>query len=159
MRRLLIAVLAAFALLGPSGCSLFQDEQKDNEAKKIEKLLGEDPVFSVFLRPDVTAGQKTTIESYLGGLDGIKRVQFETRAEAYERFKDLWSDDPEFVRSVSEDALPETYRVHMTSVDAVRKVRDGTEMANIKNLPGVQDTVVACLTTDECRELLKQVPK
>ncbi|MBL7260506.1 cell division protein FtsX [Paractinoplanes lichenicola] len=154
MRRSLIAVIAALALLGLAGCGLL----KSDEDKKIEKLLEEDPVFSVFLRADVTAQQKANLESYLRGLPDVEAVRFETRAEAYQRFMDLWSDDSEFVESVSEDSLPETYRVHMKSTDAVRAVRDGADLANIKNLPGVQDTVVGCLTIDECRKLYEKNP-
>jgi hypothetical protein len=43
-------------------------------------------------------------------------LQFDTHEDAYQRFKDLWSDDPDFVASVSSDDLPELFRLRL--VDA-----------------------------------------
>ncbi len=156
MRRLLIALVATVALLGLTGCGLL----KSDEDKKIERIFDEsDPVFSIFFRTDVTSQQKTNIDEYLRGLPDVAEVEHESREQAYQRFKELWADDPDFVEQVTPNSLPESYRVHMADFDALRAVRDGSDQANIKNLPGVQDIIIPCTTVDECREQLEKSRK
>ena len=152
VRRLLTLLLVLAALLGPAGCGLFADE----EDERLQQMLDANPTFSVFLRPDVTPQQKTNVDAYLRDLPEVAEVKYETREEAYRRFKELWADNPEFAQKVSPDSLPGSFRVRMADNAAIRKVRDGSGEANIKNLPGVQDVVLGCVTVGECKEIARK---
>jgi cell division transport system permease protein len=151
MRALSIIAVAVLLLAGLSGCTLIQGE--DSEEQRLEKLLDEEAEVSVFLKDDVTAQQKIDIEARLRALPDVKELVFETRAEAYEKFKRLWaSESPEFVEKVSPESLPESFRVKFVDQAAVRKVRDTPVNAELKALPGVYDLAFRCTTLPECKE-------
>jgi cell division transport system permease protein len=154
VRRALIALLTVFTLAGLAGCGLV----KDDEEKRIEKLLEDNPSFSVFLRTDVTDKQRHGVESYLRAMPGVAEVTYESSEQAYQRFQELWADSPEFTDQVDPDSLPQSFQVRMDDVDAVKAVRDGSEDDTIKALPGVQDVVIQCVTVDECKDRFEQNP-
>jgi cell division protein FtsX len=85
----------------------------------------------VFLVDDATAAQKSTIEARLRALPGATEVSFETREEAYRRFKELFKDQPDLVNRTKPADLPESYRV--TLAGAVGQ----STLAEIRRLPGV----------------------
>src|SRR5688500_3243841 len=110
MRARSIIAVAVLLLAGLSGCTFIQGE--DSEEQKLERLLNEEAEVSALLKDDVTAQQKIDIEARLRALPDVTELVFETKAEAYEKFKQLWaSESPEFVEKVSPDALPESFRV------------------------------------------------
>jgi cell division transport system permease protein len=151
MRARSIIAVAVLLLAGLSGCTLIQGE--DSEEQKLERLLNEEAQVSVFLKDDVTAQQKIDIEARLRALPDVTELVFETRAEAYEKFKRLWaSESPEFVEKVSPDALPESFRVRFVDQDAVRRVRDTPVKAELEALPGVAELAFRCTTVEECRQ-------
>ncbi|WP_213007522.1 permease-like cell division protein FtsX [Paractinoplanes toevensis] len=67
----------------------------------------------IFLGPAVTAERKAELRSKLDDDPRVGAVLYEGREDAYERFRKLWSDSPDFVSSVSPKELPETFRVRM----------------------------------------------
>ncbi|MGK5681146.1 permease-like cell division protein FtsX [Actinoplanes sp. URMC 104] len=150
MRRLLTAVLSLLVMLGLAGCGLF----RDSEQEELEKVLDSDVGFAVFLRDDVTEQQKAAVEAHLRGLPDVAEVTYESSAEAYEKFKKLWADNPEFVEKLTPTSLPQSFKVRMADAKAARHVRD-TGQAAIEGLPGVQDVVMQCMTVEECRNLVK----
>jgi hypothetical protein len=68
---------------------------------------------AVFLRDDVTAAQRTALQSTLRDDPRVRDLRLESRAEAFERFRELWKDSPDFVRSVGPANLPESFRLHL----------------------------------------------
>jgi cell division transport system permease protein len=80
---------------------------------------------SVFLAPKISPQQRTAIGDQLRGQPVVERVYYESRQQAYERFKDQFKDSPDMVRNVSPDVLPESYRV---------KLRDPTQVAQVHDL-------------------------
>jgi cell division transport system permease protein len=44
---------------------------------------------------------------------GPEGIQFETQAQAYQRFKEQFKDSPDMVRNVTQDALPESFRIKL----------------------------------------------
>jgi len=68
---------------------------------------------SIFLTDDVTDSQRTAIESGLDGSGEIQTFLYESKAEAYERFKLQFREQPELVNSTPPDALPESFRVQL----------------------------------------------
>jgi len=80
---------------------------------------------SVFLAPKISPEQRESIGQQLRGQQVVERVYYESKQEAYERFKDQFKDSPDMVRNVSPDVLPESYRV---------KLRDPAQFAQVHDL-------------------------
>src|SRR5215213_611061 len=68
---------------------------------------------SIFLTDDVTDEQRTAIEQKLDDSDEVKSYLYESKEEAYERFKQQFSQQPELVENTPADALPESFRVEL----------------------------------------------
>jgi cell division transport system permease protein len=91
---------------------------------------------AVFLRTDVSDAQRTALNQQLDGSPDVRQKRYETREQAFERFKVLWRDDPDFVKSVGPEALPESFRFRMAEPPHYPVL-----LAELKNEPGVQDVV------------------
>lgn len=70
---------------------------------------------SIFLADDVTAEQRAEIESRLTASEEVKGYLYESKDEAYERFQQQFSQQPELVENTPADALPESFRVEMVN--------------------------------------------
>jgi cell division transport system permease protein len=105
--------LFGIALLAGKQVSLFGGYWSD----KIE--------VSVFLAPKVPAEQRDTIRQQLEGQPVVERVYYESKEDAYARFREQFKDSPDMVRNVSPDVLPESYRV---------KLKDPTQFAQVHDL-------------------------
>src|SRR5919112_4635402 len=70
---------------------------------------------SIFLADDVTDEQRTAIESQLEGSDEVKSYIYESKDEAFERFQQQFSQQPELVENTPADALPESFRVELVN--------------------------------------------
>jgi hypothetical protein len=122
----------------------------DDDADRAERLAdrleedtrpGDPPVdLTVFLLDDVTPAQRTAIQEALERHPDVEEVDFETKEEAYERFVEIFGDNPDLVAGVTAAAMPESFRVDvgdggdagevggivsgMPGVDAVREGGD-----------------------------------
>jgi cell division transport system permease protein len=70
---------------------------------------------SIFLADDVTDEQRTAIETQLKDSPEVKSYIYESKEEAYERFKQQFSQQPELVENTPADALPESFRVELVN--------------------------------------------
>jgi cell division transport system permease protein len=102
---------------------------------------------SIFLREDVTAAQRASIEQVLSTNPLVAEKTYESREQAYEKFQVLWRDSPDFVKSVTPDSLPESWRVKLKNPEQYAEFN-----AQIEGTPGIQDIV-------DQRELLDKVFK
>ncbi|RBY94451.1 ABC transporter permease [Blastococcus sp. TBT05-19] len=68
---------------------------------------------SIFLADDVTEEQRQAIQAELEASDEVKGFIYETRDEAYERFRQQFAQQPELVENTPPDALPESFRVEL----------------------------------------------
>ena len=80
---------------------------------------------SVFLAQDIAPEQREAIGQQLRSQSAVDTVYYESRQQAYERFRDQFKDSPDMVRNVSPDVLPESYRV---------KLKDPTQFAQVHDL-------------------------
>lgn len=85
---------------------------------------------------EVTAAQRDQIESDLESLRPlVQEIYYESKSEAYQRFKEQFANSP-IVDNVSENALPESFRVKLsdpTQYDVVASAfagRPGIEQVN-----------------------------
>jgi cell division transport system permease protein len=68
---------------------------------------------SIFLAEDVTDEQRAGIESRLEGSPEVKSYIYESKEEAFSRFQQQFSQQPELVENTPPDALPESFRVEL----------------------------------------------
>jgi hypothetical protein len=80
---------------------------------------------SIFLAPKVPTEQRETIRQQLEAVPVVERVYYESKEDAYARFRDQFKDLPDMIRNVSPDVLPESYRV---------KLKDPTQFAQVHDL-------------------------
>jgi cell division transport system permease protein len=68
---------------------------------------------SIFLADDVTDEQRAAIEQQLDDSAEVATYIYESKEEAYARFQQQFSQQPELVENTPEDALPESFRVEL----------------------------------------------
>ena len=91
---------------------------------------------AIFLKSDTSGPQQAALASALGEDARVGTVVFESRSAAYEKFRRLWADSPDFVDAVSPKDLPESFRVRL--VDAAQFTAFHSDYAA---MDGVQDIV------------------
>jgi cell division transport system permease protein len=62
---------------------------------------------------EVTQDQREQIGKDLASTPQVEKVFYESKQQAYQRFKEQFKDSPDLVANVSPDALPESYRVKL----------------------------------------------
>jgi cell division transport system permease protein len=135
---MIITMSVSLTMLGASVLLYMQVDQMKNF------YYGEIEV-SIFLREDVTDAQRTAINQAIDSNPLVDTKTYETREQAFEKFKVLWRDSPDFIKSVGPDSLPESFRV---------KLKDPEQYAvfakQMEGQQGIQDIV-------DQRELLNKV--
>jgi cell division transport system permease protein len=79
---------------------------------------------SVFLAPDVQRGQKEEIYRQLDAIQVVERIFYESKRDAFQRFKEQFKDSPDMVRNVEESAMPESYRIKLRDPEQFDQVHD-----------------------------------
>jgi cell division transport system permease protein len=102
---------------------------------------------SIFLSEDVTDAQSAAIAQAIDQSPLVASKSFESREQAFEKFKVLWRDSPDFINSVGPESLPASYRVKLKNPEQYK-----TFAATVQSLPGIQDIV-------DQRQLLDKVFK
>jgi cell division protein FtsX len=97
---------------------------------------------AVFLTHDATSSQKDAIRTALKALHPVDGIRFETREQAYQRFKEQFKDDPNLVNGTRPDSLPESYRLTTSGTNF-----DCSAFTKIRHLPGVDDATVVQTAT------------
>lgn len=87
---------------------------------------------SIFLSDDVTQAQRDTLRTELEAMPDVERVYFESKEEAYERFKEQFKDTPDIIANTTPDVLPESFRVKLEDPKKFDVVASAFE-----NRPGV----------------------
>jgi cell division transport system permease protein len=70
---------------------------------------------SIFLSDEVTEEQRTAIQTELESSPEVADVIYESKDEAYARFQQQFSQQPELVENTPPDALPESFRVELVN--------------------------------------------
>jgi cell division transport system permease protein len=127
---LVALILTVMISLGMLGSALLMSKQintmKDFWFDKIQ--------VSVFLTNDVTQPQRDAIAAELNQLPQVKHVYYESKQQAYERFKQQFKDVPQLVKSTQADALPESYRVQLKDPQKYLVVASA-----VQNMSGVDE--------------------
>ncbi len=86
---------------------------------------------SIFLADDVTDEQRSDIESRLSSSDEVANFIHESKDEAYQRFQQQFSQQPELVQNTPPDALPESFRVELVNPERYEVI--AAEFPNAQN--------------------------
>jgi cell division transport system permease protein len=137
---MIITLSVSLTMLGASVLMYMQvDRMKNFYYGEIE--------VSIFLSEDVTDAQSAAIAQAIDQSPLVASKSFESREQAFEKFKVLWRDSPDFINSVGPESLPASYRVKLKNPEQYK-----TFAATVQSLPGIQDIV-------DQRQLLDKVFK
>ena len=126
---MIITMSVSLTMLGASVLLYMQvDRMKDFYYGEIE--------VSIFLRDNVNEAQRTAIDQAIDGNPLVQSKTYESRAQAFEKFKTIWRDSPEFINSVGPDSLPESFRVKLKNPQEYATFAD-----QMKGQEGIQDIV------------------
>ncbi|MEV6299466.1 permease-like cell division protein FtsX [Actinoplanes sp. NPDC051861] len=95
-----------------------------------------DAATDVFIsvRHEATEQQRDALQEALGADPAVRGLIHETREEAYERFKVLWRDSPDFLQSVDVASMPESFRLKL-----IRSSQYAEFAATYAGRPGVEE--------------------
>ena len=126
---MIITMSVSLTMLGASVLLYLQvDQMKEYYYGSIE--------VSIFLRTDVTEAQRSAIDQAIDSDPLVKDKTYETKEQALERFKTLWADNPDFVKSVGENSLPESFRVKLKDPEQYK-----TFAERMKGMQGIEDII------------------
>jgi cell division transport system permease protein len=126
---MIITMSVSLTMLGASVLMYMQvDRMKSFYYGEIE--------VSIFLREDVTDAQSAAISQAIDRSPLVKSKTFESREQAFEKFKVLWRDSPDFIKSVGPESLPASYRVKLKNPEQYK-----TFASQVEGLPGIQEIV------------------
>src|SRR5262249_32882260 len=92
--------------------------------------------FIVFMKPEATPEQNQAVADAIHNSNRIKSSTYLDQQAAYEEFKQLFSDKPELIESVTPDVLPPSYRVVPVDPNPDEVATLG---AQFENAPGVRE--------------------
>ena len=136
LRRNLVMSLAAVLTVAVSLAFVGTALLVRKTAREIQDIFYTQIEISIFLKDGVTEPQRTEVTDVLGGLPIVENVIYESKAEAFRRSQKQFADQPDLLANITEDALPESYRV---------KLRDPTQYdvvaSAVRDLPAVDQVV------------------
>ena len=93
---------------------------------------------SIFLTDEVSDEEKAAIEAKLDDLteEGeVSAVQYESRDEAYERFKQQFESQPDLVENTPKEAIPESYRVSLVNPERYEAIAEAFTVSTTAGVP------------------------
>ncbi len=129
LRRNLLLTTASMLTVAVSlsfvGGALLFRSGVDNATKSWEEGVE----FEVFMDVDATPDEQARVERELSRDPDVSRVEFFSKQEQYELFKNLFANRPEYIDNVTADNLPTSYRVEprVADADLIRAIGDRFE--------------------------------
>jgi cell division transport system permease protein len=114
---MVITLAVSLTMLGASVLLYLQaDRMKDLYYGNIE--------VKVFLDENATDAQRDSLAAALRDSPLVREQVYESRAEAFARFRELWSESPDLVAAVGPDQLPASFRVKLRDPEGYRAFAD-----------------------------------
>jgi cell division transport system permease protein len=98
-----------------------------NALTRTANLLTDQVRVTVFLDGSVSSSDREAIQQDLLAMDEVQTVTYEDKKQAYEKFKELFANEPALVENTSPDALPESFRVRLKDPRTFTVVKDRLE--------------------------------
>ena len=124
-----VVLTVAISLTGLGGAWLVHKQVNTMKDYWFDKIQ-----VSVFLSDGVSQPERTAIRAELVQLPQVQQVYYESKDQAFERFKVQFKDVPSLVKNTSRDALPESYRVKLKDPRKYQIVKSAVE-----HMPGVDE--------------------
>lgn len=92
--------------------------------------------IKAYLLDEITSQEQSNIETILQGVEGVKEVIYESKEEAFEKFKERLGEDNAILAGFSEERnpLPNSFVVSLEEPEAAMRVEDA-----LKDVRGVED--------------------
>lgn len=145
----LASVLTVFVSLILVGSSLLLRQGVEKATKRWEGGIE----FIIFIKPDATQEEVAAIQRELDESPEIESVTFVDQEQAYEEFKEMFSQQPELVESVEPSVLPPSFRVVPTDKQA--NAVEGLSR-QFEERPGVEDVASATKVIRQVQELSRR---
>lgn len=98
--------------------------------------------LNIFLNPDVAEAQRDGLQAELESMPEVKRVSYVDQEAAYEEFKQMFSNSPDMVESVTAKDLPPSFRVVPRQPELVDTVGERfTKREGVKEVVYAKETV------------------
>jgi cell division transport system permease protein len=127
---MIITMAVSLTMLG-AGLLLY------NQVDVIEQHYQTNLEVVVYLNQDIDQATTDQINAELKESDLVAEVQYESKEEAYKRFKDTFEDTPDLVESVDAEALPPAFRVKMKDIadapELIKQFKDREGVFQVTN--------------------------
>ena len=100
---------------------------------QLKQLMTSGAEVAVFLKDDITPRMRRTIEAEIKRLPGVASVFFQSKQDAYNRFRLIFAAQPDIVNNTSPDAMPASFRVSVAADGILARIE-----SSIRRLAGVQ---------------------
>jgi cell division transport system permease protein len=98
--------------------------------------------LNIFLDPDIAETQRDGLQSELSAMPEVRKVTFVDQETAYEEFKQMFSNSPDMVESVTPKDLPPSFRVVPREPELVDTVGERfTKREGVKEVVYAKETV------------------
>ena len=118
--------LLAFAAVSTGFIALFLLGMALLAQREVNLLIDatyQDVEVSIFLQDKISPEQQRHLDGLIRGMPEVASVEFESKAEAYDRAKRvIFRNEPEVIRNVSPDAFPASFRVKLDDPQQFRVV-------------------------------------
>ena len=132
--------LLAFAAVSTAFIALFLLGMALLVRREVDLLIEAtyaDVEISVFLQDKIMPSHQQHLNELLRKMPEVATVDYETKAEAYQRAKEvIFRNEPEVIRNVSPDAFPASFRVKLQDPKQFRVVD-----ARLRGQPGIDQIV------------------
>jgi cell division transport system permease protein len=111
-----------------------------NQVDVIEEYYQTNLEVVVYMQRDVTQEVSDQIGADLKASDLVKRVEYESQEDAYERFQETFAETEDLVNSVDPEVLPSAWRVEMKDInDAPQLQADFAERDGVYQVTNQRD--------------------
>ncbi len=127
--------LVAFAAISTSFIALFLLGGALLAGRQVNLLIERSTAgveVSVFLRAGISTSQQQNLQNLLTNMPEVATVHYESKAEAYQRFKQIFRTEQDLVNNVSPNALPASFRVKLKDPSKFEVVA-----ARLEGQPGI----------------------
>jgi cell division transport system permease protein len=90
--------------------------------------------ISAYFREDASSGEIEQLTRDLSDMPTVKDVTFISKEEAFEEYKEIYKDQPQFWQNIPPDSLPQSLRISLTDADFTEEVA-----SSIRGAPGLDE--------------------
>jgi hypothetical protein len=117
---------------------VLREAGEDGLAAEVEdleaRLAGQGIELAVFLRDDIADADRRAIGERLRTTPRIEQVAFESKHEAFKRFREMFKDSPILLENIDEEVLPESWRAIAREGDVSDLAKDLRKMSGVRSV-------------------------